>query len=643
MAQHTSTIYSLGTAFSDGTAPNTNDTTKTVATIEGFQSSYEKFSPTSEMVGKKFVSCELYIYAKQDPSQGTTGRYHVNPVSQPWDPSTVTYNNAPELYSPGYSSYGSDWTMSYSWTKQNDENVERGKNLVSYGFRVGPYNSYYTYNSANKPYVIVTYDDENAGLYPTNLRPTGGFVNNKIGANLYWDTALKEGTIGNPGLSQTVITWEYGETTQTDTITGPATSYTIPPDKLPESGTVTWSVQTTDSAGNVATSSTMSFTTTDSIGVATPVSPVNEYVDGTSSVSLVWDWNIPTGTAASKADFQVSNNGGSSWTALGSVDGENPYVAEPGTLPDGNVMWQVRGYNSDGVAGDWSASANIVVRQAPAAPILENATPVPKPTVTWQSAGQQAYQLQAGDWDSGPVFGTVKSAQVEEFLPAGQTTIRLRVQNSFGIWSPWAEMTVTIVNTPGEAISLNAQQVSGGVQLSWSTNGEYPSYYVYRDGKLIGTTVSQPFTDYRTIGEHEYFVRGVNSDSTYTQSNTISGTTSPRCGMIAVDGEWNWIDLKFMRGSFVTLNDTRQANVSYAYYSGRSLPVAEVSGTKSRQISVTYSLSKSDLETLYGMLGQLVVYKDRRTICRGVLDNVTTTSDWCNDASITITEVDDGT
>ena len=110
-----------------------------------------------------------------------------------------------------------------------------------------------------------------------------------------------------------------------------------------------------------------------------------------------------------------------------------------------------------------------------------------------------------------------------------------------------------------------------------------------------------------------------------------------------MDGEWNWIELKFMRGSFVTLNDNRQANVSYAYYSGRSLPVAEISGTKSRQISVTYSLKKLDLEALYGMLGQLVVYKDRRTICRGVLDNVTTTSDWCNDASITITEVDDGT
>ena len=60
-------------------------------------------------------------------------------------------------------------------------------------------------------------------------------------------------------------------------------------------------------------------------------------------------------------------------------------------------------------------------------------------------------------------------------------------------------------------------------------------------------------------------------------------------------------------------------------------------------MSVTYSLRKTDLDTLYGMLCQLVVYKDRRTICRGILESVATTADWCSDASITITEVDDGT
>lgn len=662
MAQQTVTIYGSGSAYAEEANPNQSNTTLT--TIDAWHKAYgyEKFTAPSEIIGKKAISATFYVYAKSTShtsfGDNNPNQSRVLSILESWTPSDITWNSPPNVLGPswdervGFSFWGVS-SDSFGWQNSDYYGIPTKiiSNMVTNGVQIrgatdtsGIGLLYYTSNSNYKPYIVVTYDDSDGGLYPTDLRPTGGFINNKVGANLYWDVAAVENTIGGtPALAQTVITWKYGETTQTATVTGAGTSYTIPPEQLPESGTVTWSVQTTDSAGNVADSSTMSFTTTDSTGTATPVSPINEYVDGTESVSLVWDWNINTGTAATKADFQVSNNGGSSWTALGSVDGEVPYVAAPGTLPDGNVLWQVRGYNSDGVAGPWSSSANIVVRQAPAAPILESATPVPKPTVTWQSAGQQAYQLQAGDWDSGPVFGTAKSAQVEEFLPAGQTAIRLRVQNSFGLWSPWAEMTVTIVNTPGEAITAEAQPVQGGVQISWATEGEYPAYYVYRDGDLIGVTESQPFADYRAIGEHEYFVRGVNADSTYTQSNTVSAATSPRWGMIAVDGEWNWLELRYMRGSFVTLSDNRQANVSYAYYSGRSLPVAEVSGTRSRQISVTYSLKKPDLEALYGMLGQLVVYKDRRTLCRGILDSVATTADWCSDVSITITEVDDGT
>lgn len=651
MAQQTTTLYTSASAYVTTSSPNTADNSQVITVVyhntdTNQQLGYEMFVPTQDIVGKRFVSGKLYIYGETSGPTTSPGRYDISAIVEPWNPQETTWNNRPEISSENLYMFFEQGV--YNWVELDIQNkdAEFGADIVSYGFELNGERGgtkYYTSNSDSKPYIELIYDDENAGLYPTNLRPTGGFVNNKTGANLYWSTAVKEGTIGEPTLAQTVITWQYGDTTQNATVTGAGTSYTIPPEQLPESGTVTWSVQTTDSAGNVADSSTMSFTTTDSIGTATPVSPINEYVDGTEPVSLVWDWNISTGTAATKADFQVSNNGGTSWTALGSVDGEVPYVAAPGTLPDGNVLWQVRGYNSDGVAGPWSSSANIVVRQAPAAPILESATPVPKPTVTWQSAGQQAYQLQAGSWDSGPVFGTAKSAQVEEFLPAGETTIRLRVQNSFGLWSQWAEMTVTIVNTLGEAITAEAQPVQGGVQISWFTEGEYPAYYVYRDGNLIGTTELPPFADYRALGEHEYFVRGVNADSTYTQSNTVSAETAPRWGMIAVDGEWNWLELRYMRGSFVTISDNRQANVSYAYYSGRSLPVAEISGTRSRQMSVTYSLRKTDLDTLYGMLGQLVVYKDRRTICRGILDSVATTADWCSDASLTITEVDDGT
>ena len=535
--------------------------------------------------------------------------------------------------------------MTLGWgvvTIQNENMAERGARLVTYGFTLNGEYTYYTSNSDHKPYMEVTVADDNAGLYACDLRPNGGFANNRDGAPLTWGWSRKPGTIGELSQARAVVTWQYGGATHTATLTGEYTPFTIPAAQLPEQGNVTWSVTVTDTAGNVNASETATFTTTDSTGYASPESPINQYIDGSKVVPLTWFWDISTGTTATKANIQTSTDNGTTWVDLGTVTGQQPYIAAPGTLPAGNVLWRVRGYNTDGAAGPWSTGAAIVVRQAPAAPIISSVTPVPRPTITWQAAGQQAYQLQVGAWDSGPVYGTAKTAQVPDYLPDGPTEVRLRVQNSFGLWSPWATASVTIANRPGAPIPLRTRTVPGGVRLSWT--GDYPAYAIYRDGAKTGETTAAEYIDYLGNGKCSYMVRGINRDSTYTDSPTVVEILRPRDGLIARVGEWDWLPLRCLRGRYPTASTGEQVEVSYTHYSGLSLPAAEISEHRSRQHTLEFTLRRrEELEALRNMLGALVVYKDLwGRLFVGVLDSLDVTSDWVFDVSFTITEVDHG-
>lgn len=652
MATRTVTIYASASAYVTTDSPNSGDHSKAIAKIihnrDTDQSlGYEMFAPPKETIGKRFVSGILYIYGKIYTIT-SPGRNPISAIIGPWDPKKTTWNDRPQISAQNLGI--SFRQSSFDWASCEILNKDAvfGAAIVSYGFELNAERGakdYYTSNSDKKPYIEFTYVDDNAGLYPTDLRPANEFADNRAGVELRWSIALKAGTIGRPAQTKAVVSWSYGGTTKTVTVNGTAQSYTIPASQLPETGTVTWRVTTTDSVGNTYTSPDATFTTTDATCTAWPVTPVNAYVDGSKTVTLVWGRSISTGSAANGADFQASGDGGITWTTLGRATGYADFQAAPGTLPAGNVLWRVRGYNTDGVAGPWSAPANIVVRQAPRTPSITRATTVPRPTITWQAEGQQAYQLQVGSWESGSVYGAAKSAQVPVFLPDGPAAVRLRVQNSFGLWSQWATTSVTIANKPGAAIALQSKDVQGGVRLSWSTTGKYTQYIIYRDGKEVGLAAEKAHTDYTgPAGKAAYTVRGVNADSTYTDSARAIEILQLDSGMIAVIGKWDWLPLKCLRGRYPGAETSEEMEIAYTQYSGRAFPVAEISGHRTCQHKLEFTFrQREELVALRKMLGQMVIYKDMwGRLFTGILDSIEDASDWAWDVSFTITEVDNG-
>lgn len=454
-------------------------------------------------------------------------------------------------------------------------------------------------------------------------------------------------------IKQAKFRWRvYGQTTYKETThelggTSKSEGIRIKNSTFPAKSAIEWQVLVMSDDGIWSNPSSWYYiNTTDATAYAYASSPVNEYVDGSKPVTLRWYGNSSTGTWPNGADFQVSEDNGITWSNLGHTQGYSDLQVIENSLPAGSILWRVRAYNADDVAGPWSDAAAIVVRRAPNAPGIATITTFPKPIISWNAEGQQAYHLKVGTWDSSPVYGSTKVAQVPVFLPNGTVQVLLRVQNSFGLWSDWTTSRVTIQNRPGADITLQARLAKGGIKLTWSTTGKYTQYIIYRDGKEVGSAAGKAYTDYTgPAGKASYVVRGVNADSTYTDSNRAIEILRLDSGMIAIAEVWEWLPLKCLRGRYPGTETSEEVGVTYNQYSGRTLPVAEISGHLTRQHKLEFTFRKrEELEALRGMLGQIVIYKDMwGRLFTGILDSIKDASDWASDVSFTITEVDHGT
>ena len=664
MATRTVTIYASGSACTNSMTPDTPNTTQTIIAVGdvnfgasmGHVQGFEKFIAPKEIFEKKVVSAILHVYArrKQVSFVETTAGDDLYAIERDWNPTTTTANNVP-LAIKGIDVGARFLGKDFAWREFSLGEMV-GAKAASFGVNFHNYFEYYTSNSDHKPYIVVTVEDTVGGYeIKQNWPKNGQFENPLNNCDLAWYLDPIPGTIEwnarafDPPIwpqKKAIVSWAYNGTTKTATVTDGGWGFSIPKEQLPNPGNVSWSVQVTSINGFVQSSGQANFTTQDGTVRAEVTSPINAYIDGSKTVDLNWRWSIPTGTRPTRADFQVSGDGGMTWDDLGTVTNQNDltYHTEPNELPAGKILWRVRGYNTNGTAGPWSTAAAVVVRRAPNTPLISGVTGNPKPAVSWQADGQQAYQLQIGPWDSGTVFGTEKTDQCPEFLPDGPAAVRLRVQNSFGMWSAWAETSVTIQNRPGADITARARAHRADIRLTWETQGEYPEYLIYRDGELIGVAAGKEYTDHAAIGKATYTVRGVNYDSTYTDSSPVTEILTIRSGLIALEGEWSWLPLKCLRGRYPQIKTSHEAEITYTQFSGRHLPVAEVSGHYTKQHTLEFTLrNREEKKSLAAMVGKQVVYKDfwGRLIV-GIMENLDSISDWASDVSFTITEVDHG-
>ncbi len=531
------------------------------------------------------------------------------------DAESITYNTKPNHLS---SSYGdTKVTISRGWNEIDDY-------VTVYGIRYGVvfYINKYADGSVaivtsgtNAPYLTVTVDDSDTiGLTLDSLAPKSGAIIKTQDNTFTWRARDADNKCA-PEVEQAsaVFRWRSGTngTIHTIAVSGNTQSVTVPANTFAGTTSIQWQVAVTANSGVVTPSGWMTISTADATPTAAPLSPVDTVIDGSKDVLFQWQHSISTGTAQSKADLQKSTDG-STWTTLATVTGAaRQWTCPAGTLTSSIKYWRVRTYNADGIAGEWSDAAQIVVIAAPTAPSIQIKSTGPRPSISWQTSEQEAYQVELdGVLSGGTHYGTEKTWTSPAYLADGSHTVRVRVQNQYGMWSDWGAAALPVTNTPGASITLTVQ-ASSVADLSWQTSGSYDFYLVYRNGKPIAKLTQTQYTDELSSGSTTYQVRGCYADSgNYGISQAVTVDIRAEVHQVSDLDTGQTLRLPYSDSQHRQTTRTLSRQVELLQLSGAYYPVAVEVDSGTDALSITAALlDESEIRQLMGLVGKLVCAK----------------------------------
>lgn len=527
----------------------------------------------------------------------------------PFNEKTVTYNNKP--------SYGGTKLSVYVSSAGYKTVVSSTTSLASYVLKYGimvATNYYWAFQStrsSNPPYATFRYTDETVGLAISNTSPSRGSIVAANSNTFSWRESVNGYCYADVSRTSAKFRWRKSasDTVKEIDVPGTATSITIPANTF-SGDSIQWQISVTANSGVTTTSDWMTLSLTDVESTAVAVAPDRAVLDGASDNVFKWEHIISTGTAQTKAELQQSTDS-STWTALATVTGAaNTWTAPAGTFTSGTKYWRVRTYNSKGAAGAWSAATQFIVLAAPATPPVSIVSTEPRPEIRWQSDEQQAYQVEIdGVYASGTRFGTGKTWKAPFYLADGSYTVRVRVQNEYGFWSPWGTAALPVTNVPGGTITLTAE---GGIEaaLSW-TPGSFDYYLVYRDGVAIAKVTEPSYTDAASIGGVRYQVRGCydNSDN-YSLSEAVEVTVRTDKVRLYDMERGEWLHFLYDSSAHRSTGLSLSQDIQYVQLSGHTYPVAERSEFKSRALRITcVCADDAERQALRALLGHLTCCK----------------------------------
>lgn len=638
---HPNTNYSDLTQYKLYVEPFTNHS----GSYDGWDNILLKFGePAAAYKYKRVTMVRLVVYAM--PTAGILGSWgsayiaaYGQGLAEPLDTSTVTYATQPKLYGNGDGGGSARWSelnqvvqaevvFSMSlYEAARKKNLESGmRNGFAFAFSSGGDGRaseaiFYGVKSSYKPFLECEYSDDDVGIQASDFAPSSGaFVNRKQKNTFTWackdDTDLTQVCFAEIKQTSAVFEWRVKNASASNTISvsGATTACTVPANTFP-SGTIEWRVKVTANSGTTTTSAWQEITTTDVTPTAKPVSPSGIVIDATIVNRFSWQHIISTGTPQSKADLQWSADG-TTWNTLATVTGENQYYDAPAnTFTSGTKYWRVRTYNTDGTASAWSEKAEFIAINAPSAPSIVIQSTGPRPRITWQTTEQEAYQLTLSNgYASGTVYGTEKAWRSPVYLADGSYTVRVRVQNKYGMWSEWSAAALPISHTEGEAITLTAT-AGHEAALTWQTAGSYNFYLVERDGVAIARTVQKQYIDHTSIGSVTYRVRGCYDESdNYGVSNSDTAEILPETNMICDLETGVWLEMRLSETQLRTNRTSFSAGVSTVHLAGLAYPVEERSEQRDRALSVACAwphAQRAAALALEALVGRLVCIKDR--------------------------------
>lgn len=565
------------------------------------------------------IDLALYLTSK------TSGNNYVQVLSlgEPFDENTVTSATAPGTFSSKGYNLNDASSKAYFVAEDIGQTANAAKYIIANGVRVsagiqGHGCDIQSSRASNKPYIIVTTSETTATGSLKNFAPSSGYIDlsqdNVFGFG--FEQKADEPSITPLAVkSFTLQLREHGQTEITNinvpTWAGDAPNVTVPAGTI-SGESIDWRVIAKTNANQTLTSDWMTLSVEDVPPTAWAISPKDVVVDGSKDQIFIWGHASSTGTAQSKTDLQKSPDG-STWTTLATVTGAaRQWTCPAGTLTSSIKYWRVRTYNADGIAGEWSEAAQIVVIAAPTAPSIQIKSTGPRPSISWQTSEQEAYQVELdGKLSGGTHYGTDKTWTSPAYLADGSHTVRVRVQNQYGMWSDWGAAALPVTNTPGASITLTVQ-ASSVADLSWQTSGSYDFYLAYRNGKPIAKLTQTQYTDELSSGSTTYQVRGCYADSSnygLSSAVTVTITTGQYVTLYGI-ASGKKVTLKHCGLKNQPVQNAINRDIQYIFMYGSTYPHAERSEFVTKKVGGTaVFLPGEDKAGFDALIGELVCLK----------------------------------
>lgn len=359
--------------------------------------------------------------------------------------------------------------------------------------------------------------------------------------------------------------------------------------------------------GTTTTSTVEQFATIDADAIATCISPSGVFTSG--DITFVWSHATEYGTPQYAYDLQYSNNNGGSWTTVANhVVTSNTSTTT--TISDaGTYLWRVRTYNTNDVAGEWASAT--FVNQVPANPPTNlQITTKGRPTVSWTSISQTAYQVQfitsnSVVYDSGAVYTSETSHFVNQYFNDTQSyVVRVRIYNGLGEVSEWTESGYQQPSTTDVDFTIVAND-GGGATIVVDPSEDHSKYYLLRNNKLIAEITNNTYTDLYSIGQTNYSVVGVTSaDQSDIQTKGFR-VTYPHATLIGSNGQQYTINKRV--DSAYEIQTNNQADINKANFIGDSKPTHYPSTMRLKSFTVSMF---DDQNMVEGLLGTIAYYAD---------------------------------
>ena len=641
MAWQTASIYASNPAIIDPNSPTAHYTVgETASFSNNNREMLMQFILPSELSDKKIDITNSFLYVQHRVTDATHvflgGSYWS--LKEDYNAATVTYVDRPSVTG--------DLINQYSYVQESPYVVKYpirytvawlAGYTIKHGIQLSPYASgadVYTPNSSKKPYITLNYNDDISfytigGLYPESTYKTqdtlfmwslydseSGFPVIDSPTNINYTHVLQP-----PTQTSATLKWRTAAGQTEHSVSAGTNAFVTVPANTFTSDTVQWMVTASYSNGMTRSSEWKTISTVDTTPTVIPQTPSNAVIDGSTATEFRWEYSNDSGSAPTGYTLETSIDG-TAWTTLSenlNTDAVT-YTAPANTFSAGQMYWRVKGYNVDGVGSEWSAAVSNIVIAPPLTPAVSVSTTTPFPVITWQTTGQQGFEIEIDGVSSGIKFGTSQTYKWIEALSDGTRGVRVRAQNSYGIWSEWGGATFTVTNVPGDAITL-AVTASESVRLMWETDGNYDKYIVYRDGVKLAETTAADYTDHKAIGSAVYTVRGIYGDY-YTMSNDVTAAVTIDSVIIRAEDGNEWLTLKFVAASDRHNTISHTQNVSYQHYSGATYPMATI-GT-ARDYVYSFAVAFKDIaecKRFEELLGKVVTLKDAWQNCvTGVLD-----------------------